>query len=452
MAERVCLIDLPGMSRELLAHVPPDTALGQWLARHPIAALQPTQPAVTCSVQASLTTGTPPSRHGIVSNGIATYRSSEDQGLVDPSNYADYRRQVSFWEQSNQLLQTRRFWQDQSGQSRWKTAMLFFQNAMPGFAEPLKPAADIVITPKPEHGPDGKITSLLWTEPRDLQQRLFAELGPFPLMHYWGPMAGIQASEWIVRSATWVWQHLQPQLQLVYVPHLDYDLQRFGPSSDQAKQAVVAVSRALTPLMERLIADGAAIVLLSEYAMQDVSRCMQPNRLLAENGLLRTRPTADGALVDYAASDAFAMADHQVAHVYVRNEAVRQRARAVLEAAGVRVLGQEEMKADRLDHRRSGDLLAVAPEGAWLDYRWWSDPADAPAFATTVDIHRKPGYDALEVFFDPAIKGISQDTTRLKGSHGWARGAEAVIAGDGVSADAYDATEVAVLLRGLVED
>src|SRR5438046_1619894 len=158
MSNRVHIIDLPGLSAGLLKHVPAQSALGQWLSRQHIAALTPTLPAVTCSMQATLTTGTPPSEHGIIANGLATSRSKDDQALIDSSSFADYRREVSFWEQSNQYLQQPRFWQDENGKSRYKTALLFFQNCMPGFAGAPKPAADIVVTPKPEHGPDGKFT------------------------------------------------------------------------------------------------------------------------------------------------------------------------------------------------------------------------------------------------------------------------------------------------------
>jgi hypothetical protein len=154
MSNRVCVIDLPGLSRKLLGAIPPSSALGKWLAIHPGVGLTPSFPAVTCSVQATLTTGVPPAKHGIVANGVATYRSGEDAGLVDASNFASYRREVSFWEQSNQFLQAPRFWQDDSGKSNWKTALLFFQNSMPGFGGELRPAADIVLTPKPDHGPD----------------------------------------------------------------------------------------------------------------------------------------------------------------------------------------------------------------------------------------------------------------------------------------------------------
>ena len=246
---RICVIDIPGLSRDLLTHVPADSVFGKWLATQPVADLKPTWPAVTCSMQATLTTGKPPSQHGIVSNGVATFRSEADRTLVDASNFASHRRNVSFWEQSNQFLDEPRFWQDENGKSRFKTALLFFQHSMPGFTGDPRPAADIVLTPKPDHGPDGKLTSLCWSEPRDLVSKLFAQFGPFPLMNYWGPMANIQSSRWIGQAAAWVWQNEQPALQFVYVPHLDYDLQRFGPASPQARQAVIDLSRALEPLL-----------------------------------------------------------------------------------------------------------------------------------------------------------------------------------------------------------
>ncbi len=314
MTARVCVIDLPGLSKELCGAISPNSALGKWISGKPITNLRPSFPAVTCSVQATLTTGVPPSKHGIIANGLPTFRSADDQRLVDASNFAEYRRQISFWEQSNQFLQVPRFWQ-----RRWKTAMLFFQNSMPGFSGELKPAADIVLTPKPDHGPDGKLTSLCWSQPRELVPRLFSELGPFPLMNYWGPMAGIAASQWIAKAAAIVWKEQSPQLQWTYVPHLDYDLQRFGPNSPQANQAVLDVAAALDPLFEQVLSGGGKIAVLSEYAVKDVNSFVQPNRILAESGLLATRQTPDGKLIDFDKSAAMAMVDHQVAHLYLRD-------------------------------------------------------------------------------------------------------------------------------------
>jgi hypothetical protein len=425
------VIDVPALSRELLTHVPVGSALGQWIEEKSITALTPPLPAVTCTVQASLTTGTPPSRHGIIANGLPTFRSREDQALVDASNFASYRKEISFWEQSNQFLDQPRFWQDAGGKSAFKTALLFFQNSMPGFAGTPRPAADIVLTPKPDHGSDGKLVSLCWSEPRELVPQLFKELGPFPLMNYWGPMAGIASSQWIARAAAMVWEMHQPQLQWTYIPHLDYDLQRFGPRSPQAQQAVADLTGALEPLLGAVLRTGGEIVILSEYVMTEVNTPIAINRLLAEARLLATRANDDGELIDYSKSAAFALVDHQVAHVYTRDAHATAAVRALFSDhnSEISLIGREEMQDLKLNHRRSGDLLAVAAPNAWFDYRWWSDPAKAPAFARTVDIHRKPGYDPMELFWDSATNGTSQNSSLVKGSHGRNDGPQPVLIG-----------------------
>ena len=428
MSNRVCVIDIPGLSRSLLEEIPATSALGKWLAKNRVLSLTPSFPAVTCSVQATLTTGKDPHEHGIISNGMPTFRSRDDQQLVDASNFAENRRQISFWEQSNQFLEAPRFWQDSSGKSRWKTSLLFMQNSMPGFSGQLKPAADIVLTPKPDHGPDGKLTSLCWSEPRELVSRLFKELGPFPLMNYWGPMAGIASSQWIGRAAAIVWREHLPQLQWVYIPHLDYDLQRFGPDSPQAKAAVRDAAAAVEPLVSEVLESGGKIILLSEYAMRPVDTAIQPNAVLKEEGLLLTRQTGDGQVVDFDRSSAFVMVDHQVAHVYAKQpEEINSLAR-LLDLEGVQQV-EHPAQADAR-HRRSGDLVLLAEPNAWFDYRWWTEPEDAPTFAKMVDIHRKPGYDPFELFWDRASNGVSQNLSLIKGSHGLASPGEAICACD----------------------
>jgi len=443
MSKRVCVIDLPGLDHNLLKHIPPQTALGQWLAGQTAAALTPPFPAVTCTVQATLTTGVSPVRHGIIANGISTFRSPADQALIDPDNHAAYRRQISFWEQSNQLLDAPRFWQNEYGQSKWRTALLFFQQSMPGFGVGPKPAADIVLTPKPEHGPDGKITSLCWSNPPDLVPRLFQQLGPFPLMNYWGPMAGIPASKWIAQAAAIVWNELHPALQWTYVPHLDYDLQRFGPNSPQAIAAIIDAATALNPLIEAVRASHGQIVLLSEYAMKPVNTVIQPNRILRHAGLLTTHRTPDGDVVDYQNSQAFAMVDHQIAHVYTTE--VTATRNALENTPGVQIVAI----ADR--HRRDGELVLAAADKAWFDYRWWADADAPPTFARTVDIHRKPGYDPLELFWDRAANGITPNAGLIKGSHGVPQTGEAVLVVEGATlASVIEATEVAGIITRLL--
>jgi predicted AlkP superfamily pyrophosphatase or phosphodiesterase len=451
MPNRVCVIDMPGLSRELMKEIPASARLGHWIAQNRAFSLTPSFPAVTCSVQATLTTGFDPAAHGIVANGIPTFRSVDDQALVDASNFAENRRQISFWEQSNQFLEKPRFWQDASGKSRWKTALLFMQHSMPGFSGTPRPAADIVLTPKPDHGPDGKLTSLCWSQPADLVPRLFKELGPFPLMNYWGPMAGIASSQWIGRAAAIVWREHSPDLQWTYVPHLDYDLQRFGPDSPQARVAVRDAATAVEPLVDAVLSSGGKIILLSEYSMRQVARVVQPNLVLEEEGLLLTRHTDAGEVVDFERSSAFAMMDHQVAHVYAKHaEEIDSLARA-LDIDGVRQVEHPAQASAR--HRRSGDLILLADGNAWFDYRWWEAPEDAPSFAKQVDIHRKPGYDALELFWDRSINGVSQNPALVKGSHGLALPGEAVIVGEFPNqseSDAIAARDVARLIqRGL---
>jgi predicted AlkP superfamily pyrophosphatase or phosphodiesterase len=440
------LIDLPGLSRDLLAHVPAETAMGRWLGNRPVATLQPSWPAVTCSVQATMTTGVPPSKHGIIANGIPTFLSTADQSLVDSSNFETYRKQISFWEQSNQFVQAPRFWQDASGNSKYKTALLFFQHCMPGFHGSPKPSADIVLTPKPDHGPDGKLTSLCWSNPPELVPTVFKELGPFPLMNYWGPMAGIAGSAWIAKASALIWQKYSPQLQLVYVPHLDYDLQRFGPDSPQAKKAVADVAAALDPLFSAIEADAAKVILLSEYSISAVSRSIAPNRLLKDAGLLQTRSTPDGVLIDYEKSTAIALIDHQIAHVYTKPDTDLKKVEEVLTTGGA---AQMLTGTDRIDHPRAGQIQLTAAPGVWFDYRWWENPADAPTFATTVDIHRKPGYDPLELFLEPGTRSITQNAALIRGSHGNLPQSNGILIGSSTS-EPIKMTEVAAYVEKLL--
>ncbi len=432
MPNRLCVIDLPGLGHPLLQHIPGDTALGRWIAGQRITGLTPCFPALTCSMHATLTTGADPQRHGIIANGLPTLRSVEDQALVDASNFASYRREVSFWEQSNQFVQANRFWQDSAGKSRCKTAFLFFQNCMPGFSGMLRPAADIVITPKPDHGPDGKLTSLCWSSPAELVRQISAELGAFPLMNYWGPMASIPASQWIAAAAAWVWRNHQPDIQLTYIPHLDYDLQRFGPDSPQAALAVASAARAVEPILLAALGSGARVVVLSDYAIRPVSHAVFPNRLLRQADLLVARQTPDGPLVDYDRSAAFAMVDHQIAHIYIRDRARLAEVREVFAKAPhvAHVLDASDLAGRHSHHSRSGDLVLEAADDAWFAYPWWTEEADAPAFAGMVDIHRKPGYDPLELFWDRQRSRISDDPALVRGSHGLVKPGEAVLIGD----------------------
>jgi predicted AlkP superfamily pyrophosphatase or phosphodiesterase len=241
-------------------------------------------------------------------------------------------------------------------------------------------------------------------------------------------MAGIASSQWIARAAAIVWREQLPQLQWVYIPHLDYDLQRFGPTSPQAKAAVRDAAKAIEPLVSDVLQDGGKLVLLSEYAMREVKSFVQPNLILEEEGLLITKESPDGPVVDFDRSSAFAMVDHQIAHVYAKSAEEGHRLASVLEVEGVAAVLRPP--PGNLHHRRAGDLVLVAAPDAWFDYRWWPEPDDAPVFAKLIDIHRKPGYDPLELFWDRATNGVSQNPALVKGSHGIAHPGEAVFISD----------------------
>lgn len=342
--------------------------------------LRPSFPAVTCSVQATLLTGTPPAEHGIIANG---YFDRDD-------------REVKFWEQSSALVQRPRLWDRLPG---CKTAVLFWQNSM--FAN-----ADIVVTPRPLHL-DHEFVPWCYSKPAGYYEQLAATLGEFPLMRYWGPLAGIQSSRWIANAARQTWRQHKPNLMLVYLPHLDYDSQRRGPD-----MPVGEIDAVVGELLVEFVRQ-ATVIVCSEYSLAPVTGALYPNRQLRAAGLLRVREVAGREYLDCELSDAFAMVDHQVAHIYCKPGAV-DAARAALSG----------LEFTNLAHPRAGELMAVAPPDKWFAYYWWSDWDRAPAFAHSVDIHRKPGYDPCELWFDwprtlrrlhPAT---ATDPDRVRGSHG----------------------------------
>lgn len=437
---RTCVFDLPGLSARLLDSLPTGAAPA-WLnalRESNQAVIRPVLPAVTMTVQATYTTGVDAAGHGMIANGLPAYRLPELRDNLDLSNYEDYRANVSFWEQSDKLLTADRAWRA----NERKTAMLFVQSSMGG-------ACDVVVTPKPEHTPDGKTISTCWASPEGLNERLVEELGMFPLHHYWGPMAGLPSTQWIAQCAERVWDWHPVDLQWVYVPQLDYDLQKLGPGAPECVESLAKVFEVLTPLVEKVQADGGRVVVLSEYGMTAVNRAAAPNALFAKAGLLQTNEKGE---VDYEASDVFALCDHQVAHIYCKDEAATDRAAEILEGveevAGVyRGAGRAEVG---LDCDRAGDLVIFSHEDAWFEYRWWEDFAAAPDFIWTVDIHRKPGYDPLEMFANRETRKILADQPQMiKGSHG-ARPADPkdwpILLGIADASAVVEATDIASLV------
>ncbi len=381
--KRTVVVDVVGLTPRLVG---PDTPFLAKLAARGGGArpLRPAFPAVTCTAQANMLTGTTPREHGIVANGW----------------YFRDLAEVFLWRQSNRLVEREKVWEEARRRDpSFRCAKMFWWFNMYG-------STDASVTPRPIYCADGLKLPDIYSDPPELRDELVRTLGEFPLFDFWGPRASIRSSEWIARAARQVFDERQPTLSLVYLPHLDYDLQRFGPDDPRTRIALRAIDDVCAELVEHVERAGARVLVVSEYGITPVTRPVHVNRALREAGLLRVREELGTEKLDPGASDAFAVADHQVAHVYVKDPHRIAEVRAVLERLpGVeRVLGEEEKRAAHLDHPRSGELVCVAAEDAWFTYYFWTDDARAPDYARTVDIHRKPGYDPAELFVDPALR------------------------------------------------
>jgi predicted AlkP superfamily pyrophosphatase or phosphodiesterase len=370
------VLDVVGLT---WAQVGPDTpALAHLASRGFMSPMTAVLPAVTCSAQASMLTGTLPREHGIVGNGW----------------YFRDLAEVWLWRQSNHLVE---------GDKVWETA----RERIPGFTCAklfwwfnMHSSADWSVTPRPAYPADGRKVPGIYTQPHDLRAELERELGAFPLFHFWGPGANLRSTRWIADCAKLVMERKNPSLTLVYLPHLDYDHQRHGPDDPRSRRALREVDRVVGELSVQAHAQGAEVMVVSEYGIRPADRPVDINRALRRAGLLAVQETLGFELLDPGASRAFAVADHQVAHVYVRHASDLGRAREAIERLdGVEaVLDAEGKRAAGLDHPRAGELVAVAAPDAWFTYYYWLDEERAPDFAPTVDIHRKPGYDPAELF------------------------------------------------------
>ncbi|MHA6764923.1 alkaline phosphatase family protein [Streptacidiphilus sp. PAMC 29251] len=375
---RTVVLDIVGLTPRTLAHMP---ALRAIAAEGFCAELQTVFPALTCPVQSSILTGSLPNEHGIVGNGWYFRDAGE----------------IFHWRQSNSLVHGDKLWQAGRRQDPdYRVGNICWWYAM-GMD------VDVTVTPRPVYHYDGRKSPDCYAHPQQVHDELTAALGPFPLFSYWGPRAGISSTRWIVRAAEHILDTRQPDTLLVYIPHLDYELQRFGPDGPEAVAAARTVDATLAPLLRRLRAEGSTVVALGEYGITAATRPVDINRALRRAGLLQVFTQQGMENLDPWTSPAFAVADHQIAHVYVRDPADLPRVRDVLKALpGVdQVLDRQEQAALHIDHPRSGDLLAVAEPDAWFTYYYWLDDDLAPDFASGVDIFRKAGYDPAELFLDP---------------------------------------------------
>ncbi len=398
----VVLLNIVGLSPRHFERPERIPNLARFAQRGQMRPLRPTFPAVTCSVQASLLSGTPPDVHGIVANGY----------------YDRATHEVKFWEQPDALVEAPRLWDLLKAKNPdCKTAVLFWQNSM--FIQ-----SDIVVTPRPLHLDSGMV-QWCYSKPAGYYEEVAGAIGDFKLQQYWGPVAGLGSSQWIARCARYTWEKHRPHLLAVYLPHLDYASQKYGPDSPQVGLALREVDGVAADLLKL----DATIVVCSEYALSPVRRAIYPNRLLRNAGLLRVREIAGKEYLDYERSDAFAMVDHQVAHIFCKPGMVETARQTLMweRPSGRDRSGQEwpsHIEFSTIAHPRAGELIAVAPPDEWFAYYWWEDWAKAPEFAFFVDIHRKPGYDPCELWFDWRRMArtfkpqTATDPSLVKGSHG----------------------------------
>jgi predicted AlkP superfamily pyrophosphatase or phosphodiesterase len=352
-----------------------------WTAR-----LEEAFPAVTCASQAAMLTGEPPGKNGIVANGW----------------YFKDQAEVGFWKQSNALMQGEKVYEKLKREAPGFTcAKLFWWYNM--YAD-----VDWAVTPRPHYPADGRKVFDVYTHPAEIHDYLLKDLGPFPFFEFWGPGSGIGSSQWIAKCAKWIHDKKRPTLSLVYLPHLDYGLQRFGPGAPEMRKELEAIDAVVGDLIDYYRERQVRLMIVSEYGISKVTRHTHPNRILRRAGLLEVRPSVTWELLDAGASAAFAVSDHQICHVYVKDKARIPEVAALFEKEPGQkaVLTGEAIAEAGLDHERSGDVVLMAEPDNWYTYYYWEDDRKAPDFARCVDIHRKPGYDPVELFLDPDIRNI----------------------------------------------
>ncbi len=380
--QKTVILNVVGLTPNLIGEHTP--SLSNWVATGQVLPVEPVLPAVTCTVQATYLTGKLPNEHGIVANGW----------------YFRDECEVKFWRQSNKLIQATKVWEMAKALDPNITcANLFWWYNMYS-------SVNYAITPRPMYPADGRKIPDIYTQPQKWRSQLQAELGQFPLFNFWGPNTSISSTQWIANSAKWLEEKCNPTLTFIYLPHLDYCLQKYGPDINKIAKDLQEIDAVCGDLIQYYEKRGAQVIVLSEYGITSVSQPIHINRILREKGLISVRKELGRELLDAGASKAFAVADHQIAHVYVNDPFYIPKVRSILEdIKGIaHVLDDTEKFANHLNHSRSGELVAIAQSNAWFTYYYWLDDNRAPDFATTVDIHRKPGYDPVELFIDPKIK------------------------------------------------
>lgn len=375
--KKTVVINVVGLSDRHIGKYTPRIAAFKAAGKE--ARIRPVLPAVTCTAQSTYLTGKLPQEHGIVANGW----------------YFKDECEVKFWRQSNKLVEAPKIWDElKSLDPSFHSANLFWWYNMYS-------TADFSVTPRPNYLADGRKIPDCYSAPAELRDELQAQLGDFPLFRFWGPRTSVESSQWIADAAIYTDQKHDPTLSLVYLPHLDYNLQRYGVDDPRVHKDLQEIDAVVGQLLDHF--NEARIILLSEYGITPVSQPVHLNRVLRKAGLLGIRVERGLELLDAGASKAFAVADHQWAHIYLNDESCREEVRSLLHGVkGVEKVWEGDALAEvGMSHPRSGDFVVMADANSWFTYYFWEDDRKAPDYARMVDIHKKPGYDPVEMFTDP---------------------------------------------------
>ncbi|XXQ35426.1 Alkaline phosphatase family protein [Plasmodiophora brassicae] len=377
---KTCVIDVVGLTQSLIG--PTQTPfLHEFQARSACREIEAAFPAVTCVAQATYLTGASPAEHSITANGF----------------YDPVLKEVRNWHQSRALVRGQRIFDTVKAID--PTAVTF-SNC--GWHCMHDDALDVAVVPRPQYLSDGRKLPDIWTKPAALRDSLQSRLGRFPLHRFWGPLAGIASSQWIADASKMVDDEFDPVLSFIYLPHLDYVLQRDGPSSPSVLDSLAEIDGVLRDLVTFYEDHGARVIILSEYGIVPVNHPVHINRVLNRAGYVATRTERGGLTLDYGSSRAFAHSDHQVSIVHVaKAEDVDPVKRLLKSTKGIAfVFDRDDVPtwaAAALSVHRAGELVCVAEGNAWFTYYFWLNDADAPDYARTVAIHDKPGYDPCEM-------------------------------------------------------
>lgn len=377
--QKTVVIDVVGLSESIISEHTP--FLKSYIQKNHLSKIKPTLPAVTTSAQSCYVTGKYPRDHGIVGNGWYDRTDAE----------------VKFWKQSNHLVGSPKIWDAAKKKDpNFTCAKMFWWYNMYS-------SADYSVTPRPQYHADGVKAPDCYSNPPELRDELQEVLGTFPLFNFWGPNANIKSTQWIADASIHVDKKYNPTLNLIYLPHLDYCLQKYGVDFNKISKELLEIDRVIQELIEYFETTNAHVILLSEYGINNVTEPIHINRILREHDCIAIREEHGLELLDAGASKAFAVSDHQIAHIYVKNTQDKKEIKNILQAIpGVaKVLDAKEIESNHLNHERTGDFVLIADTDKWFTYYYWLDDAKAPDFARCVDIFKKPGYDPVEMFMDP---------------------------------------------------